>query len=291
MRAPIDDLLDLLDLKTLDDNHFRGFSPDVTGPMIYGGQVAAQALVAAQRTVPGDRPAHSLHAYFVLAGDPRAPIEFNVENIRDGKSFATRRCVASQAGRTIFSLEASFHTPEDGFDHTTPATPIAPDPETLETSDALAERFRDALPAVIAKRIARETALDVRVVDPDRYLLTDGPVAPRQCIWFRAKGKMSDDGALHRAVLAYFSDMSLINTALIGHGRLIFQPDIQAASLDHAVWFHRPFRADDWLLYEQESPTAFGGRTLTRGQIFTQDGRLVASIVQEGLARIRRERR
>jgi len=291
MRAPVEDLLDLLNLETLGDTSFRGHNPPVSGPMIYGGQAVAQALVAAQRTVDPGRAAHSLHAYFVLAGDPRAPISFEVEKIRDGKSFSTRRCVASQAGRAILSLEASFHVAEEGFDHAAPAPRGLADPETLETAEALAERFRHALPAVVAKRIARETALDIRVVEPDRYLLLNGAVEPRQCIWFRARGPMSDDASAHRAVLAYFSDMSLINTALIGHGRLIFEPAIQAASLDHAVWFHRPFRADEWLLYEQESPTACGGRTLTRGQIFTQDGRLVASVAQEGLARLRSEAR
>ncbi|PWB80760.1 MAG: acyl-CoA thioesterase II, partial [Methylocystaceae bacterium] len=249
-------------------------------------QAVGQALVAAQRTAPADRPVHSLHAYFILAGDPKTPITYSVERVRDGKSFTTRRCVATQRDRAIFSLEASFQIVEKGLEHAF-APPEAPAPESLPTSSALAERFMGFLPPSARALIAGASALDIRVVDPAAYFSGEGTPSAQQFIWFRVAGRLPDDQATHSAVLAYLSDMTLLNTALIAHGRSIFDQRLQVASLDHAVWFHRPFRADEWLLYAQDSPAAAGARALTRGLLYTESGELVASVAQEGLIRDR----
>jgi acyl-CoA thioesterase-2 len=278
------EILALLDLEQIDENLYRGQSPPTTARQVYGGQAVAQALVATQRTAPADRLAHSLHAYFILAGDPRTPIIFHVERVRDGKSFTTRRCVATQHGRAIFSLEASFQIAEDGFDHAA-SMPDVPHPEGLPTAHALAERFSSFMPQA-AERLKRTRPIDIRVVDPTIYLPREQP-ASRQFIWFRALGELPDDQATHQSVLAYLSDMTLLNTALIPHGRMIFDADLQVASLDHALWFHRPLRADQWLLYAQDSPSASGARGLTYGSLYSIDGRLVASVAQEGLIRRR----
>jgi acyl-CoA thioesterase-2 len=286
MSGPTLDLLALLDLQTVGADLFRGHSPPDAGKQVYGGQAVAQALVAATRTVPADRPAHSLHAYFVLAGDPRTPIEYAVERVRDGKSFTTRRCVASQNGRTIFTMEASFQVAEEGFEHAV-AMPEAPPPEVLPDRSAIAERFQDFLPKAARQWLERAGALDIRVVLPESLAPRAGPSRTRQFIWLRLNGPAPADQATHAAVLAYLSDMTLLNTALLAHGRTIFDPCVQVASLDHALWLHRAFRVDDWLLYAQESPSASGARALTRGEIFTRDGRLVASVAQEGLVRRR----
>jgi acyl-CoA thioesterase-2 len=277
------ELLALLDLEETGQDRFMGHSPKAAGTHLFGGQVVAQALVAATRTVPADRPAHSLHAYFVLAGDPRIPIDFAVERIRDGRSFTTRRCVATQARRTIFSLEASFQIREDGLDHATPA-PKAAAPETLEPIGALVERFRAFLPEPAEHWMSRACALDMRVVAPETMLVASQAA---QMIWFRVGGPLPGEEGIHAALLAYLSDMTLLNSALIAHGRNIFDPRIQVASLDHALWIHRAPRVDDWLLYVQESPSASHARALTRGQIFSRDGSLVASVAQEGLVRLR----
>jgi acyl-CoA thioesterase-2 len=284
--APLDQLLRLLDLETIGVDLYRGYSPPTAGRMVYGGQAIAQALVAAQRTVAAERPAHSLHGYFILAGDPRTPIDYQVERVRDGKSFATRRCTATQAGRAIFSMEASFQILEYGLEHATPA-PAAPSPESLPTTSALAERLKSFLPHGVVQRLQAPSALDMRVVDPATFLCGASSNGGHQYFWFRVTGKLPDDGAIHRAVLAYLSDMTLLNTALGAHGTNIFNPRFQVASLDHALWIHRPFRADEWLLYAQESPTASGARALARGQLFTREGVLVASVAQEGLIRLR----
>jgi acyl-CoA thioesterase II len=280
------ELLGLLDLQTLGEDEFRGFSPANAPRSVYGGQAVAQALVAAQRTVPPDRPVHSLHGYFILAGDPKTPIDYSVERVRDGKSFTTRRCAARQRGQTIFSLEASFQVVEEGFDHAI-EPPDVPPPESLPTSSALAERLQSFLPHKVVAQLQSPSALDMRVVDPAAAFGAVRPSAARQYFWFRIDGPLPDDDALHRALLAYLSDMTLLNTALALHGRTIFDSSMQVASLDHALWFHRPVRADDWLLYAQDSPSASGGRALTRGSLFTRDGRLVASSAQEGLIRRR----
>jgi len=280
---PAGELLALLDLETLGDDRFRGHSPASAGNHLYGGQVVAQALVAATRTVPDDRPAHSLHAYFVLAGDPRTPLDFAVERIRDGRSFTTRRCVASQQGRTIFSLEASFQRREDGLMHAT-AAPQTPDPETLEPIDALIERFHAFLPQPATPWLQRATSLDMRVVAPETLL---APTSAAQLIWFRVQGPLPHDEAIHAALLAYLSDMTLLNTALVVHGRNIFDPRIQVASLDHALWLHARPAVDQWLLYAQESPAASHARGLTFGKIYNHSGQLLASVAQEGLIRLR----
>jgi acyl-CoA thioesterase-2 len=279
-------ILELLDLEQLGDDLFRGHSPPTAGRQVYGGQAVGQALVAAQRTVPSDRPVHSLHAYFILAGDPRTPITYRVERVRDGKSFTTRRCVGTQHDRAIFSLEASFQIEEQGLEHAFPA-PRAPDPEGLPTKSAIAERFTAFLPPSAPALLAQTSGLDIRVVDPASYFSTELKAAAQQFIWFRVTGSLPDDQATHSAILAYLSDMTLLNTALIEHGRSIFDTRLQVASLDHALWIHRPFRADEWLLYVQDSPAAAGARALTRGLLYTQDGRLIASVAQEGLIRDR----
>ena len=281
-------LLQILDLETLGEDRFRGVSPEGSARRVYGGQAIAQALTAAQRTTPADRPVHSLHAYFLLAGDSREPIDYDVDRIRDGKSFTTRRCVGVQRDRAIFSLEASFQREEKGLEHAV-AAPEAPDPESLPTTSALAERFRGFLPRQAVDHFKAAAAFDMRVVDPENLFSQAQDETGDQKFWFRVTERLPDDDALHRALLAYFSDMTLLNAALALHGRSVFDADLQVASLDHALWFHRPFRVDAWLLYAQASPVAHGARTLTHGQIFTREGALVASVAQEGLARLREE--
>jgi acyl-CoA thioesterase-2 len=280
---PAGELLALLDLQNLGEDRFRGHSPVSAGNHLYGGQVVAQALVAATRTVPKDRPLHSLHAYFVLAGDPRRPLDFAVEKIRDGRSFTTRRCLVSQEGATIFSFEASFHRREEGFTHATVA-PRTPDPETLEPIDDLVERFQAFLPKPAEHWLNRASSLDMRIVAPETLLT---PTSAGQLIWFRVRGPLPDDESIHAALLAYLSDMTLLNTALIVHGRNIFDPRIQVASLDHALWLHAAPSVDQWLLYAQESPAASHARGLTFGRIYSRSGDLLASVAQEGLIRLR----
>lgn len=280
---PVSELLAILDLEDLGEDRFRGESPASAGSHLYGGQVVAQALVASARTVPSDRPAHSLHAYFVLAGDPRIPIDFAVERMRDGRSFTTRRCEATQRGRVIFSMEASFHSREPGLAHAV-EPPQTPPPETLPTIDALIERFQAFLPKPAEPWRHRARSLDMRVVSPEALL---SPTRAGQMIWFRVQDPLPDDEATHAALLAYLSDMTLLNTALMVHGRNIFDPGIQVASLDHALWIHEAPRVDDWLLYVQESPAASHARGLTFGRIYSRDGRLLASTAQEGLIRLR----
>jgi acyl-CoA thioesterase-2 len=256
----LDALVDLLDLETIEVNIFRGRSPDEERQRVFGGQVAGQALVAAGRTVPEDRTVHSLHAYFLRPGDPSVPIVYDVDRIRDGRSFTTRRVVAIQHGRPIFNLSASFHIAEPGVDHQLPMPADVPAPETT-TSFEWAPAF------------------DLRFVTPERGR------DPRQRLWFRAAGKLPDDPLLHVCVVAYASDMTLLDPVVNAHGIDWEDPNLQVASLDHAMWFHRPFRADEWLLYDQESPSASGGRGLALGRIFRADGALVVSVVQEGLVR------
>jgi acyl-CoA thioesterase-2 len=286
MTEPLNEVVSLLDLEQIDDNIFRGYSPQTGLRQVYGGQAVAQALVAAQRTAPGERLAHSLHAYFILAGDPRIPIIFEVERVRDGKSFTTRRCAAIQRSNVIFSLEASFQVREEGFDHAE-AMPEVPFPDSLSSANALAERFSAFLPKAALEYLKGTQPIDIRVVDPESYLIRREGAPARQYIWFRALRHVPDDPAIHQALLAYLSDMTLLNTALVPHGRLIFDADLQVASLDHALWFHRPFRIDEWMLYAQESASASGGRGLTSGRLYTLDGRLAASVAQEGLIRRR----
>ncbi|MEU6985444.1 acyl-CoA thioesterase II [Streptomyces sp. NPDC046324] len=286
MPEALDALLDLLDLEQIEQNLFRGQSRSAVVPRVFGGQVAAQALVAAGRTVPEDRLAHSLHAYFLRAGDPGAPIVYTVDRIRDGRSFTTRRVVAVQHGRPIFHLSASFQTYEEGLEHQY-EMPAAPDPESLPTA---AEMLPRHLPADVAARLVEaRAAVDLRYADTPPWGSVGEPREPRSQVWFRTNGKLADDPLLHVCLATYVSDMTLLDSVLLAHGRGGWAVgDVVGASLDHAMWFHRPFRADEWLLYDQESPSASGGRGLGQARIYTQDGQLAISVIQEGVVRIPR---
>ncbi len=279
-------LLAVLDLKQLEDNLFRGSRGSEGWQRVYGGQVLGQALMAVSRTVDPARPVHSLHGYFLLAGDPTLPIIYDVERIRDGGSFTTRRVKAIQHGAAIFTMSASFHKVEEGLEHQS-AIPEVPPPEALPNPKETIAALIDKLPATMRSYWGRERPIDMRVVDVSRYL-TREKRAPAQQIWLRASGRLPDDPAVHQAVLAYASDFTLLDTALIAHGKLLFDADIQLASLDHALWYHRPFRADEWMLYVQDSPNANGARGFSRGSIYTREGALIASVAQEGLMRLRR---
>jgi len=280
-------LLALLDLESIEENVFRGSSPAEPVQRVFGGQVLAQALVAATRTVAPDRLCHSFHAYFLRPGDPKVPILYQVDRSRDGGSFTARRVVAIQHGMQIFILAASFQRIEAGFEHQS-QMPLVPEPESLE--DDQQQLLRDpALKPEIRAWVARERPFETRSVLGRGPFgnLGDRPARPPvDHIWLKTRAPVPDDGDIHRALLAYVSDMSLLDTSLLPHGKSIFS-DIQVASLDHAMWFHRPFRADDWLLYAQVSPSAFGARGFNRGAIYRRDGTLVASVAQEGLIRPR----
>ncbi len=284
MAHSVDDLLGALDLERIELNIFRGLVPQVGRQRVFGGLVVAQALVAAARTVEGRAP-HSLHAYFILPGDPAQPIVYEVERVRDGRSFTTRRCIAVQAGRTIFDLFASFHVDEPGLDHQAPM-PDVPGPDDLPGEAEIEARYGAMLPPALKNWFKGERAIELRPCDLGRYDKSRPP-APAQNVWIRATKPLPDDPALHRAVLAYASDLSLIDVTLAAHGRSLFEPEFSAASLDHAIWFHRPFRIDDWLLYAQDSPSTSGARGLARGLLFDRAGRLVATVMQEGLVRMR----
>lgn len=284
-QSALDALLHTLDLERLEDNLFRGPRGIEGWQRVFGGQVLGQALVAAARTVAPDRPVHSLHGYFLLAGDPSRPIIYDVERIRDGGSFTTRRVKAIQHGRPIFSMSSSFHKAEQGFEHQSPM-PAVPPPEALPNPKDVIAPHLDTLPVAMRSYWSRERPIDMRVDDLSRYL-TREKKTPVQNIWIKASGRLPDDPIVHQAVLAYASDFTLLDTALIAHGKLLFDADVQLASLDHGIWFHRPFRADEWLLYVQDSPSGFGARGFCRGSIFSRDGLLIASVVQEGLMRQR----
>jgi len=279
MQDVLDRLIELLDLEELEVNIFRGRSPQENRQRVFGGQVAGQALVAAGRTVE-DRVVHSLHAYFLRPGDPTIPILYEVDRIRDGRSFTTRRVVAIQRGRAIFHLSASFQKAEDGPEHQD-AMPDAPDPDTLEPwAEWMTERLGGVSDAV-KQWFLRDRPIEVRYVPP----AAQGPGKARQLVWIRARGELPDSPLLHQCVVAYASDLTLLDTAQIPHGITWADPRYQVASLDHAMWFHRPFRADDWLLYVQESPSAAAARGLCMGHLFTRDGRLAVVVAQEGLMR------
>jgi acyl-CoA thioesterase II len=284
MSAALDQLLSILDLEPLEHNLYRGLSPQVGWQRVFGGQVIGQALVAANRTVEG-RPAHSLHAYFLRAGDPAVPIIYQVDRIRDGGSFSTRRVVAIQHGQAIFSMAASFHKIEGGLEHQM-AMPEVPPPEDLPSEAELKEKLIDRVPEPVKAYWQHERPIEIRPVDLSRYFSRDKQ-GPSQLVWIKATGALGDDLALHQCVLAYASDFTLLDTALIAHGRFVFDPNLMLASLDHAVWFHEPFRADEWLLYAQDSPSSGAARAFCRGTLFTREGRLVASTAQEGLVRER----
>ncbi|XSG81737.1 MAG: acyl-CoA thioesterase II [Methyloligella sp. ZOD6] len=290
MSRALDTLLSILDLETLERNLFRGLSPQVGWQRVFGGQVIGQALVAACRTVE-DRTAHSLHGYFLRPGDPRIPIIYEVDRLRDGKSFTTRRVIAIQHGQPIFSMACSFHRKEDGLDHQA-QMPDVPGPEDCPSEGELKHSLMERLPPEMQAYWKSERPIELRPVDLSRYLEPGGRAAT-QSVWLRASGDLrrleTDDALpLHQCLLAYASDFTLLDTALIAHGRFVFDPTLMLASLDHAIWFHREFRADEWLLYVQDSPSSFGARGFCRGTVFTRDGLLVASTTQEGLIRERR---
>jgi acyl-CoA thioesterase-2 len=285
MSAAVQTMLDVLNIEQLEVNLFRGRSPQDRWQRVFGGQVIGQALVAASRTVEGRQP-HSLHAYFLIGGDPKVPIIYEVDRIRDGKSFTTRRVVAIQHGQAIFTLMVSFHNDEDGLTHQAPM-PDVPPPEKLASEAEVKAKFLSTMPEAVQRYYKSERPIELRPVEYGRYLGQKSETGNFN-VWIRATGKLPDDPAIHQCVLAYASDMSLLDTALVRHGRTLFEKEFMGASLDHALWFHRPFRADDWLLYAQESPNMIGSRGFARGLIFRRDGALVASVAQEGLVRLRR---
>ncbi len=284
--AALKELLATLTLEPLEDNLFRGARGRDGWQRVYGGQVLGQAIIAAAQTVDPARSIHSLHGYFLLAGDPSLPIIYDVERIREGGSFTTRRVKAIQHGRAIFSMSASFQKLEEGLDHQS-AMPDVPPPEALPDPKELIGQLIDRLPDSMRRYFERELPIDMRVVDVSRYLSRDKK-DPVQHIWIRTAGPLPDDPVLHQAVLAYASDFTLLDTALIAHGKLLFDADMQLASLDHALWYHRAFRADEWMLYVQDSPSASGARGYCRGTIYARNGSLIASVAQEGLMRKRR---
>ncbi|MFN8035881.1 MAG: acyl-CoA thioesterase II [Acidimicrobiia bacterium] len=285
MGDALDELIGLLDIESLEVNLFRGLSPDEHQQQrVFGGQVAAQALVAAGRTVEGGRPVHSLHSYFLRPGDPSIPIVYEVDRIRDGKSFTTRRVVAIQHGRAIFNLAASFQIVEQGPEHQDPM-PDVPAPEALPTFQERIEPYLDRFGPDLADWLVRERPIESRPVDAMPSWLDPTPRPPHQDVWIRANGSLGDDPLLHACVVAYASDLTLLNTALLPHAISDHGQHYQVASLDHAMWFHHPFRVDDWLLYHQRSPFAGHARGLAQGEIFRRDGVLAVTVIQEGLVR------
>ena len=284
MSRGLTDLLSILDLEQLEVNLFRGISPKTTWQRVFGGQVIGQALVASCRTVEGRMP-HSLHCYFILPGDPNIPIIYEVERLRDGKSYSTRRVSAIQHGNVIFSMMASFHSEEPSIFEHQATMPDVPPPEQL--AEEASKMPLDHMPDIVRRYYESERPIELRPVEFKRYLgekIPDGRVN----IWIKAAAKLPDDPALHLCALAYASDFSLLDASMARYGRTVFEGSVAAASLDHAMWFHRPFRADEWLLYTQESPNARAGRGLSRGLIFKPDGTLVAAVAQEGSIREKR---
>jgi len=282
MPSPLDDLVTLLDLELIEVNIFRGQSPMENRQRIYGGQVAGQALVAASRTIDEpDRHVHSLHAYFLRPGAPGVPVVYEVDRIRDGKSFSTRRVVAIQNGKPIFNLHASFQKQEEGLEYQIEMIPDTPDPESFPDFHTRMAPHKE----VLGDWYYRPRPIDQRYVDGNPMTRANNPL-PGQRVWFRADGTLPDDEVLHACIVAYASDSSLLDTALLPHGRGWIDGSVQMASLDHAMWFHRKFRADEWLLYQQKSISTSGSRGLAEGHIFTRDGRLAVTVVQEGLTRL-----
>lgn len=281
----VEELLDILDLEVLERNLFRGRSPKTGWQRVFGGQVIGQALVAAQRTVEADRQVHSLHGYFLRPGDPAVPIIYEVDRIRDGGSFATRRVIGIQHGEAIFSSSVSFHKQEEGLDFQM-EMPTQPDPEVLMSEKELTEKFIDSAPDNVKAYWSRQRPIEMRATSVEHFI-SDRKLPPQQNVWFRATGPIPDNPGLQAAVLAYASDMTLLDTALYPHGRKVFDPDLQVASLDHSMWFHRPIDMNEWVLFAQDSPNSNGGRGLTRGSLYARSGDLIASCAQEGLMRIR----
>jgi len=284
MTYTIDDLLHLLELEPIERNIYRGRNRDIGSGRIFGGQVLAQSLVAARHTIDEeDRTAHSMHGYFILAGDLDIPVVYFVDRLRDGRSFTTRRVTAIQHGNAIFSMSTSFHRHEDGLFHQT-KMPDVPPPEELRPEIDMIREQADRIPEELRAVLTQDRPLDSRPVDPGD-LFDPEPTAPFMARWVRTVGTLDDDPLHHQAVLAYASDYGLLGAALLPHARTFRDPDVMAASLDHAIWFHRPFRADEWLLYAVDSPVTYGARAFVRGTFFTREGQLVASVAQEGVLR------
>lgn len=284
------EVLKILDVEALEMNLYRGVSPKERSQRVFGGQVIGQAMVAAARTVEegADRPAHSLHCYFLRPGDPKVPIIYEVDRIRDGRSFTTRRVVAIQHGKAIFTMAVSYHIREDGLEHQIDM-PDVPGPDDLKNETELRKSMVDKMPEEFREHFVREQPLEMRPVNPkDMINPKKGP--PYQNVWFRATAPVPKEEILQQCVLAYASDMTLLDTSTIPHGISWFSGRVQSASLDHAMWFHHPINMNEWMLYAQDSPAATGARGFNRGSIYTLDGKLVASVVQEGLMRLAKDK-
>ena len=286
MSKTLDELVTLLALEKIEENLFRGQSQDLGWGAVFGGQVLGQALSAAAQTTPRDREVHSLHAYFLRPGDVNKPIVYDVDRIRDGGSFTTRRVVAIQSGEAIFNMAASFQKSEPGFEHQD-EMPEVPPPESVPTEHERLASVADRVPKILLDRYAAEQPFEMRPIDAIDDPFHPSPMRPHHMVWLKATGRLSDDPALHRSLLAYVSDHGFIGTALLPHGVTFFSGEVQVASLDHVMWFHAPLRVDEWLLHVMDSPVARGSRGLVRGRVFSRDGRLVASTSQEGLIRKR----
>ncbi len=286
MANVLTELLDLLRLERIEHNLFRGQSQDLGWGNVFGGQVLGQALSAAEQTVEPDRFAHSMHGYFLRTGNAKRPIVYEVDRIRDGKSFTTRRVVAVQDGHAIFTMAASFQLHEPGFEHQA-TSPGASAPETLASELELARKLAHRIPEPLREQATCERPLEIRPIDPYDPMRPDVR-PPQRSVWYRAIDKLPDRSSVHQYLLAYASDFNLLGVSMQPHGVSWMTPGMHVASLDHAIWFHRPFRMDEWLLYVIDSPSASGARGLARGQFFTQDGVLVASTAQEGLVRLRK---
>jgi acyl-CoA thioesterase II len=285
MSKSLDQVLDLLNLEQIEVDIFRGRSPEgERRQRVFGGQVAGQALVAAGRTVPKERHVHSLHAYFIWPGDPTVPLVYLVERVRDGQSFTTRRVTAVQHGRTIFDLSASFHREEPGVEHAEPMPDVPPPEEVTPTAERMAKLFGPGMGDLYAAN-----PIDIRHIGPLTFEAERDPSlrTTRNLVWLRADGDLPDDPLVHVCVMVYASDMTLLDSVLLAHGLSWADGRTKGASLDHAMWFHGPFRADRWLLYAQDSPVARGATGLARGEVYTREGDLVVSVVQEGLIRVR----
>lgn len=285
MKEAVNDLLDVIRLEQLEQNLFRGATRDTRQRGIFGGLVAGQALMAASRTVDAERVAHSLHAYFLRPGDFNVPIIYEVDRIRDGNSFTTRRVTAIQHGRPIFCLESSFQVMEEGVEHQT-SMPDVPGPEELEDDQAMRARLASQVPESIREAFLQVRPVQFRSVRPTAAFNLE-PQEPVRQVWFRVPGDYQVDVATHRALLAYCSDYGLLGTSMLPHGLNFFQPNVMCASIDHAMWFHRPFQVNEWLLYDMQSPSASGARGFNLGSIYRADGVLVASVAQEGLVRVK----
>jgi acyl-CoA thioesterase-2 len=284
MTNVLNQLIDVLKLKKLDNLHFEGCSEDLGFRNVFGGQVCGQAMMAAYQTVE-NLQAHSMHGYFLRAGDPNLPIQYEAQIIRDGSSFSARRIIARQYDKEIFTLNVSFQKPEKGFEHQFDM-PETTEPDVLLSELEMRRRFKHLIPEHLREQFTRDRPIEIRPVNPINYSNPDVR-APYKQNWFRAVGALPDDLALHHCILTYASDFGLLGTSMLPHGVSFAQKDMQVTSLDHAIWFHRPFRVDEWLLYDMDSPSASNGRGFNRGNIFNQKGQLVASVCQEALIRKR----